>query len=91
MSHHGNPPQAEQDRTPGRIGIETAAQAGQRVAKQEPARGRHGPRAGRGAYRFGNGLGRSLDRLQDDVAGEPIGDDHLGHPGQQVPPLDVSR
>ena len=77
MGDHGDPPQAEQDRASGGVGIELArrpASAGRSSRPPSPARGPE-----RAALRTaaGDRARRPLHRLQRDVAGEAVGDDHV--------------
>ena len=83
-------------RSPSRIappvvsGSICAAQPAERRAQQQPAGGGDRARARGVADRARDRLRRPLERLQGDVAGEPVGDDHVGVAREQVAALDVA-
>src|SRR6185295_9778289 len=82
--------EAEQDRAPGRIRVHLRPQAAERRAQEQPARRRHRPGPGGAPDRIGDGAGGALERLQDDVAGEPVGDDDVDLGIEELAALDVA-
>ena len=84
-------------RSPSRIAPPTefgihAVGAGRRApgAAGAPPAAASGPERAAAANRVGDGARRALQRLQRDVAGEAVGDDHVGLSREQVAALEVA-
>ena len=75
---------------PTRVRVHARAEAAERGSQQQPARGRDRAGARGAADRVADRARGALQRLQGDVAGEAVGDDDVGRPGEQVAALDVA-
>src|SRR5471032_2561559 len=89
VGYHGQAAQAEQVRAAVGVGVEAGMQPPRGAPDQQAA---ELPRRGRGdllAQSVEELQNRSLEQLEGDVAGEPVRDDDVGRPTEQVAALGV--
>ena len=90
VRHDAEPAQAEQERAALRLGVDRVAQPAQRRPQQQPAGLRARARRRRLAHRAEQRVRGPLHHLEEDVAGEAVGDDHVGLARADGEALDVA-
>ena len=84
------PPQAEQERAALRLGVDRVAQPAERRPQQQPAGLRARARRRRLAHRAQQRVRGPLHHLEEHVAGEAVGHDHVGLARADREALDVA-
>ena len=88
--HHGAA-HPEQGRAAVALGVETGVELAQPAALQQRADPGAAGSGERAAKLAAGEAQRALEGLEGDVAGEPVGDDHVHHAGHEVSAFDVAR